>query len=264
MRNISLMILAMMAGACTVKEDRTYCPAWCIVYSDGYVAEGCSGDLTCSVSSDMRGSLDFGTKSFSSFTERGNLVFEVPRNENVFLDLFCGVNTMSLSESALRIPMGCGCDGIYSGHGSVLIPGESGEAGLPLHKDFAALRMTLDVNMPERCELYLRILGNVDGYALPGGLPHKGEFDYRPPGDGKLFHARVPRQYDDSLVLEICRQDDDSTVVQYALGQAMSILGYDWNLPDLEDLDIVITLNELDFDIGITPWEESGTINIIL
>ena len=29
-----------LAAACSVKEDRTFCPAWCVVYSDGYVADG--------------------------------------------------------------------------------------------------------------------------------------------------------------------------------------------------------------------------------
>ena len=90
-----LLIFAIAAAACTVKEDRTFCPAWCVLYSDGHVAEGCSGDLTCNVATDEENSVEFGQKDYSSFTSRGDLVLEIPRNENVYLDVFCGVDEMA-------------------------------------------------------------------------------------------------------------------------------------------------------------------------
>ncbi len=265
MRTLSICVLAVLAAACTVKEDRNWCPALCVVYSDGYVAEGCPGELTCSISSESHGKLDSGTGSISSFSEKGNMVFEVPRNENVFVDVFCGVSTMTLTESALRIPMGFCCDGIYSGHGSLMITGEVGEAGLPIHKDYARLTLVLDAGQDDGDPLYLRILGNVDGYTLPGGRPHRGEFDYRPPEIGSgVFRALIPRQSDDSLTLEICRRDDGSRVALHYLGKSILDLGYDWERPDLMDLDVTISMNELSFGIEIVPWEENDDNNITL
>jgi len=267
MRNriISGIVLALIAVACTVKEDRSYCPALCVVYSDGYVADGCAGDLTYSVTSEGRGNLDAGTGALSNFTEKGNMVFEVPRNENVYVDVFCGVYSMSMADSALRIPLGCSCDRIYSGHGHVLISGEGGEAGLPLHKDFVCLSVRLKSDGLEELPFFLRIRGNVDGYVLPGGSPHRGEFDYRPPEEGKgCFKACIPRQTDDSLRLDICRTDDASTVESCALGKMISAMGFDWTRPDLRDLELTVKLAEVGFEIQIKAWEESGTINIII
>jgi len=258
------MIALLLAAACTVKEDRTYCPALCVVYSDGYLAEGCGGELCYNLVAEQEGVLGYGTGSLSSFTERGKLVFEVPRNENVYVDVFCGQLSMTIGDSALRIPLGCCCDKIYSGHGRVVITGEEGEAGLPLHKDFAQLKLELLLEGEDN-PFFLRILGNVDGYVLPGGLPHKGEFDYRPvEGKDRSFTAIVPRQYDESLILEICHRSDGMPVERYPLGQMIGDKGYDWKQPDLEDLEIFLSFGELGFEIEISPWEESGTINLTI
>ena len=150
MKKLSLLFAILALAACSVKEDRGFCPAWCVVYSDGYVAEGCKGNLTCNVATDLQSSLDFGSREFSCFEHRGDLVLEVPRNEQVYVDVFCGVDEMSLNGAVLAIPMGCCSDNVYSGHGRVFIHGEEGEAGLPLHKDFAEIiryAKSLDLNI---------------------------------------------------------------------------------------------------------------------
>lgn len=265
MRLRELLFLSFFLTACSVKEDRVFCPAWCVVYSDGYVAEGCKGSLTCNVATDEQGCLGYGSKDFSSFAHRGGLVLEVPRNEQVYLDVFCGVDEMALNGSVLAIPMGCCSDCIYSGHGSIVIRGEEGEAGLPLNKDYALISMSVKGDIPGEYPFYFRIIGNVDGYTLPGGTPHRGEFDYSPPEEpGHVFQVRVPRQLDDSLVLEIYHKEEGSLVTRQNLGRMIAQLGYDWTAPDLKDIGLGVDLSEASFTIEVEAWDIIETIKITM
>ena len=154
------MIALAALSACSVKEDRAFCPAWCVVYSDGYVAEGCSGNVTCNVATPWEDIYEYDRSEFSRFYTKGDLVLEVPRNEKLYLDVFCGVDEMDLNGSVLTIPMGFCCDCIYSGHGSIIIRGEEGAAGLPLNKDFALLEMKVAGEIPDEPLFDFRILGN--------------------------------------------------------------------------------------------------------
>ena len=265
MRPLGLLVLALLAAACTVKEDRTFCPAWCVVYSDGYVAEGCNGNLTCSIATGEDRSYEFGRQDYDSFTHKGDLVMEVPRNEEVYVDVFCGLDGMELIGSVLKIPMGYGCDNIYSGHGKVFISGEEGEAGLPLNKDYAVIAMKVNGLLDGEYPFGFRIKGNVDGYELPGGNPHRGEFDFTPKVEkGNIFRAKVPRQLDDSLVMEIFHLDDGAIVTSQELGKIIRDMGYDWTARDLRDIGIGVDVSEASFNIVIEAWDVSETVTIIL
>lgn len=263
-KRILLILMAVLCG-CSVKEDRGFCPAWCVVYSDGYVAEGCTGNLTCNVATDAQSSLGFGSRDFSCFARRGDLVLEVPRNEQVYVDVFCGVEEMELNGSVLAIPMGCCSDCIYSGHGSLFISGEEGETGLPLNKDYTQIMLKVRGAFPDENPFWFRILGNVDGYELPGGKPHRGEFDYSPQEEpGCVFMARLPRQTDDSLLLDIFHKDDGSLVTRQELGRMIRNLGYDWSAPDLKDIVLGIDLSAASFTIEVEEWDISETIKITM
>lgn len=265
MRLRGILFLSFILAACSVKEDRDFCPAWIVVYSNGYVADGCQGSLTCNVSTDGQESIAFGKSDFNSFANRGDLVLEVPRNEQVYVDIFCGLDDMALSGSVLAIPMGCCSDCIYSGHSSVFVRGEEGETGLSLNKDYAQITMSVKGEVPEEYPFYFRIIGNVDGYSLPGGTPHRGEFDYSPNEEpGHLFRVRVPRQLDDSLLLEIYQKEDGSLVTRQELGKMIIQLGYDWSAADLKDIGLGIDMSEASFTINVEAWDIIETIKIIM
>ena len=260
---ISSAFVAAFAAACTVKENRSFCPAWCVIYSNGHVADGCNGELMCSVETEEQGSVEYGNREFSRFTQRGDLVLEVPRNEQVYVDVFCGVRNMEKNGSVLAIPMGFCCDSIYAGHSQVFISGEEGETGLPLNKDYALIEIRVTAGEPVESPFYFRVIGNVDGYELPGGAPHRGEFDYTlAEGRGSVFRALLPRQMDDSLLLDIYNKDDSSLVSRQKLGEILREKGYEWNVPDLPDIGLEIDIYKANFSVSIQEWGISETIRI--
>ena len=178
--------------------------------------------------------------------------------------VFCGLEGMELIGSVLKIPMGCACDNVYSGHGQVFIQGEEGETGLPLNKDYTQITMKVNGIVDGYYPFGFRIRGNVDGYELPGGRPHRGEFDYIPKVEsGNIFRAKVPRQIDDSLVLEIFHLDDGSLVTIQNLGKIIRDMGYDWNARDLKDIGIGVDVSEASFRVVIEAWEISETVTVV-
>lgn len=259
-----MLVLLWMTAAvsCSVKEDRRGCPAWCVVASDGYVADNYQGRLLCSIATDIRSNYGRSREEFADFKNKGDLVFEVPRDENVYVDVFSGVGGMLFGDKVLAISPGECCDSVYAGHSSVFVTGDEVQTELPLNKEFAT--MLLMINGLESSFFSFRIIGNVDGYCIPGGRPHIGRFEYCAPAvEGASCQVRLPRQVDDSLLLEILG-DDGHAVSSIPLGRAIAEQGYDWNAADLRDFAIGVDMRELKFTITIEAWDGSRTITIIL
>lgn len=249
--------------SCSVKEDRRMCPARLVLYSDGHVAEGCGNDFRCSLTSGNDGSRWLDSFGMKAFAIKGDLVYEVPRDESVQLDIYGGIRQMRKSGDILLITPGNSCDSIYSGHAVAYVPGEEGEASTPLNKDFATLTMYL--SGMGNSQFSFRINGNVDGFLIPGGVPHAGKFECIPDlaGDGVLV-CRIPRQLDDSLLLELLNADDGTTATAVALGKTIAEIGYDWLEPDLKDIVIGVDVVRTTFSISVEGWETTETIKIDL
>lgn len=259
-----LLLALTLLAACTVKENRSACPAWCVVASDGHVADNYHGRLLCNIATVARRDYGRSRADFDSFFNRGELLFEVPRNETVYVDVFNGVNGMSLRDSVLLISPGHCCDSIYSGHSSVFVVEDEVETMLPLNKDFATMLLKIN-GLGENGSCICQIRGNVDGYCIPGGRPHTGAFIYKVVmEDGVSCPVRLPRQTDDSLILEIMSPEDGRTLASQPLGKAIAQLGYDWSAQDLRDFAIGVDMKEVRLTITIEAWDGSRTININL
>ena len=259
-----LLFALLLVSACSVKENRSMCPAWCVVASDGHVADNYHGRLLCNIATDRRRDYGRSREDFFNFEHKGNMLFEVPRYETVYVDVFNGINGMSLRDSVLLIAPGHCCDSIYSGHSAVFVEEDEVETMLPLNKNFAT--MLLKVNgLGADASCLCRVRGNVDGYCVPGGRPHSGPFEYMGVlEDGVSYPVRLPRQTDDALTLEIIRAEDGSVAASQPLGRAIMQLGYDWGAVDLRDFAIGLDIREAKFTITIEAWDGSRTININL
>jgi hypothetical protein len=261
---VKLIFAAMLLAGCSVKENREDCPAWCVVASDGYVADNYHGRLLCNLATSVRTDYGRSREDFERFERRGDLLFEVPRRETVWIDVFSGVRGMSLKDTALLISRGHCCDSVYSGHSSVFVENDEVETMLPLNKDFATMLLKIS-GLDNRVAYFFRLTGNVDGYCIPGGRPHSGEFVYSEKIEEGVSHSvRLPRQKDDSLLLEIICEEDGSVATSQPLGKAIAALGYDWTSADLRDFGIGIDIREAKFSIMIEAWDGSRTININL
>lgn len=233
--------------------------------SDGYVAEGCSGMLWCSFSTLQRSAFGRDDFELDSFENRGELVYEIPRAETVFVDVFGGIDAMERHANALLIPECGSCDSLFTGHAWTVISGDEGELAMPLHKDFATLSLVLKGVDASELPFRFVVKGSVDGYCIPGGEPHKGRFECEPVFDGTdTFSLRLPRQPDADLMLELTDLEHGATVIEYRLGRLIAETGFDWSAPDLGDIRLFLTMTELTFTISIEGWDKTENINVNL
>ena len=128
-------------------------------------------------------------------------------------------------------------------------------------KNFCLLNIKLkgDENIDYK-PFSVEVVGNVGGYDL-NGEPFQSEFfvEIDPNMNNKLS-VSLPRQIDNSLVLNI--KDKSGIVRTFALGQYIVECGYDWNRNDLEDIDIELDYVYNTFSLKSKVWDEEFNYNI--
>ncbi len=264
---VLIVMLALGVVSCSVKEDRDVCPAWLVVRSDGHVAEGASlaGGFTYRVSPSFGAPCEIASGTHSEFTSEGR-AFRVPRKHDIFVDVFEGASGMELTDTLLRIPFGSECDALFCGSGTTWVPADDGVLPLPLNRNHAKVTVVLkgDILFPYPYSFVFK--GGVDGYSIPGLAPHHGAFSCR---KGIIAaksgcSARVPRQTDDSLEMELRSISDDSLVHTVPLGLLAAQTGYDWNEPDLKDIRIELDFARSILTLIVGDWTLSTTYLFVI
>ena len=164
------------------------------------------------------------------------------------------------NEFGVVIPYGCECPVLYMASFMVDTWGESCREVVRVHKNYC--RLTVVVEGVDDPPYSLTFKGNVDGYKL-NGLPSEGDFAcVAYPGEEGKLQAGLPRQVDDSLILEV---DDGTTVLKtFALGEYIIKGGYDWTTEELQDLTITLDYQITYIKIAISAWDNEYFYNVIL
>ena len=262
---LSCCVLCVLALSCSIKEDRAGCPAWLTVVSDGHLGEDCeNGVLLVNVKSEKNGYNERSSIAQGPFLGEGKVLL-VPREQRIDVDVIGGIREMELSDSLLRIVPGNDCDCIVSGSGRVKMLSEEGMLALPLNRNYARLVMTF-YNGLDAPEPYLFVLsGNVDGYLLPGMEPHHGCFSFlMNSGPGNNFMARLPRQTDSSVKIEVRRKTDYGLLSEIPVGEILYSLGYDWNSSDLNDIFLVLDFARSSIIVSVEDWVYESLFKITI
>ena len=160
----------------------------------------------------------------------------------------------------LSIPYGCECPSLYMHSFVADTRCERFVQKVDLHKNHCCL--TILVEGCEKLPYSLTLHGNVDGYEIDGE-PSDGEFSCvaYPEHDGEAV-VRLPRQMDDSLILEV---DDGSFVTRYfALGEYLAAGGYDWSEENLQDVTVILDYFLTYVRIVVQGWEQEHVYDVIL
>lgn len=247
-------------NCCSVKENRYDCCAWLSICSDGNIADGFSGNLLFNISDGMDKLIDRSQRNFEQFIGH-NAVFEVPRHEQIRAVAFGGIDKMAVGENALTIAVGNACDSLYKLQGKVLVTDDEYILKTGIHKEFATC--TIKMLSPVDEKLYIRLKGNIDGYGLYDGKPHKGLFLLRPVFDAEgSFTCRIPRQTDESLELELCRSEDDSPIHSFHIGKTILSMNYDWKENNLKDIKLSIDFIESRILVTVEEWTVAMNVEL--
>ena len=240
---------------CSVKEDREQCP--CLLrldLSDVDTSVVKSADLFLSSS----GGYEF-SETLELAYSGGIYETEVPQG-NVDVWLYSGADNVHIGTEGLIIPYGDDCPPVYM-HSSVVVAlGEQVNETVVMQKNHCLL--TVYVKSEEPFPYSLCFKGTVSGYGT-NGKPLEGGFEYSvSPSPDNVCEVCLPRQVDDSLILEI---SDDSDVLRiFTLGEYISAAGYDWNEKNLRDVTVGIDFVVSQFIIAVSEWDETHVYEVVI
>ena len=246
MRLAAILGIVFILSGCSVKENREECP--CLLVLDFAASDSLAqGPLNVAVLSD------------------GGLMHSgiIPNvDEDYVMNVPKGVLNVNVwkGDSDLCIPYGCECPSVYMNVFEADTRCEKLVKQVQLHKNHC--RLTVMVEGYEKMPYSLTLYGNVDGYELDG-MPSEGAFSCVAYPDGMAgAQALLPRQNDNSLMLEV--DDGNFLTRRFALGEYLAAGGYDWNAESLSDVTIILDYYVTRVKIIVQDWENEYTYNVIL
>ena len=243
---LRLLLPLLLVPSCSVKENRTACPC------------GLTLDLT---GLPVRPVVLSVTGEGYSWTEVVHadtvLVLPVPKGE-VAVSAVGGA--LAEGDGSVRIPAGEEAPPLYLFYDAISTGSEQVVLPVKLHKQFCTLELSFKGPPGYGPPFEVAVEGFYGGWEADGG-PAPGSFSRRllPGSDGRAA-LRLPRQGDDSLLMDIVFSDQ--MVRTFALGSYIAAAGYDWSAPDLEDLTLQVDISLTSVTISSDLWSRTEDIEL--
>lgn len=258
-----------LVPSCSVLEDRDDCPVR-IRFTEEFNPHRVNGDMWFSayeggsaLSQNYKASMDeYMTRAVVPSVRKG-------RSTVSFVE---GVRVMTFeSDSLLQIPYGNECDPVFAMKESFDTDLEEWYLRDSLLKQYARVKVNM-VNKENVAYPYrLRVRGNVDGFMLRSLKPHEGRFYYIPEmRENSRFEFNVPRQYDNSLYLEVWGKENNALLEPETLlgiirlGDYIALTDYNWNDRCLKDIELRLDFATLRMYIIVDDWEEGFSLTVTI
>jgi hypothetical protein len=240
---------------CSVKEDRERCP--CLLRLDLSYVDTSAVNVADLFLSGPEG-YEF-SESLELNSCDGEYDILVPQGE-VSVWLYSGLDGESAGAEGLKIPYGEDCPPVYMHSSVVAASGEFVTETVHMRKNHCIL--TVYVKSEELFPYSFRFSGGVNGYGVRGE-PSEGAFSYSVnPDQDNMCVVCLPRQVDDSLMLEIV--DDSDVLRRFTLGEYISEAGYDWREEDLRDVTVGIDFVVSQFTIAVSDWDDTHVYDVVI
>lgn len=266
---------------CSVKEDRDLCPCTLVLEFHREDAERLQDGVTVC----MRGYSDdvfslcdtlLAGRAASSggpdtVSVKWSYSYVVPKGD---IDLAVAYSADGLAGELnssgrwIEIDEGRPCPSIWTCCEKVSARADRVTVPVRLHKNFCRIDIQVRDVDGEEFPFKLRVRGNVNGYGLDG-KPARGAFlcdaersETESAGSGHGYAVTVPRQTDDSLILEIVT--GDGVAKSFAIGNYIASSGYDWTSADLKDICLEIDYARTVISFTIDKWTHSEQFEVVI
>lgn len=258
-------VAAVMCQGCSIKEDRSLCP--CSFDLDFSQVERQVAEMTEVSVKAADGFLYYDPEAGEGIVEESrdgvpSLLYniKVPK-ESLEVTVVYGADGLFSPDSGILIPLGDECPPVYMHYSEVNAFSEQHTEEVRLGKDYCRIRinmLTSDKDYPFR----LTVRGNVCGIrpdrsVVPGDFSFGFTLDDT--GQGEV---RVPRQTDNSLILQIL--EDETVLREFALGEYIAETGYSWTDENLEDIEVSIDYAHSDISINVESWAGSFEFDVVI
>lgn len=244
-----------MMAACSVKEDRGECPCTLVLDFTELDGEKIKSVNVIAVSAD--GFVLNDCVGAEAFGEK--YVRNVPHGL-IQVSVWSGDTRGVYGDNIVHIPYGMECPPVYLHSFIADTRGELCSEKVLLNKNYCGLTVMMadGTYLPYS----LTFKGGINGYNV-SGQPSSGEFScVAYPSDNGDSKALLPRQLDNSLILEV--DDGVPHLKKFAIGEYLDQAGYDWTLPSLEDVTVVLDYSLTSVTIQIAGWDKEEVYNIVL
>lgn len=254
-RFCSRICVLFVFACCSVKEDRTVCP--CRLFLDMSEVDKDIIEYASIFLTDSDGFVFNDLVIGQSLGEE--YYVDVP---HACIDVWVsyGAGDVAVGQDGLIVDSGDEFPEIYMHHSSVNAVEYSLKERIILNKEYCNITLCLSTNgeFPYRLEMK----GNVNGYCADGTLS-RGDFSYQMKLDDKgECEVSVPRQYDNSLRLEVC--DDTGVLRVFALGEYISASGYDWSAQNLRDLTVSLDYSLTNVSFVVEGWDNEYYYKVVI
>lgn len=282
---------------CSVKEDRDLCPCTLVLEFPGEDAERLQDGVTVCMRGYSGGEDGFslcdtistGQPASGGAPDGVSYSYVVPKGD---IDLAVAYSADGLagelnsSGKWIEIDEGRPCPSIWTCCEKVSARSDRVTVPVRLHKNFCRIDIQVRDVDGEEFPFKLRVRGNVNGYGLDG-KPARGAFlcdaesaetegsgfgtESEVSGSGTAsentglghgYAVTVPRQTDDSLILEIVTCD--GVAKSFAIGNYIASSGYDWTSADLKDICLEIDYARTVISFTIDKWTHSEQFEVVI
>jgi len=262
-----LNVWAVALSCSTILEDRSDCPCILTVNTSeipkvtGTPFPVESGNLAIDLISE-EGSPVLVQKAVKDMETRGKDEYgtRIPRGIATICSSIGGTHYRSTSDNRAKVlAEGYEADSIFVHHSVVDCSGETAYDTLKVHKEWCTVTIHLAGGIPGK-RYSFGINGKWNGFSTGApAVPVEGSFRCETRQlSGNIFQARVPRQGDDSLILDFHEDDGMGMhkyrIASFPLGEIIYKTGFDWLRRDLYDVDITIDRSSMEIGIEVCPW----------
>lgn len=282
---------------CSVKEDRDLCPCALVLEFPGEDAERLQEGVTVCMRGYSDGEDGFslcdtllaGQPASGGALDGVSYSYVVPKGD---IDLAVAYSADGLAGELnssgrwIEINEGRPCPSVWTCCEKVSARADRVTVPVRLHKNFCRIDILVRDVDGKVFPFRLRVRGNVNGYGLDG-KPARGPFlcdaertetedkesgtesedadsgtvsNYT--GSGHEYAVTVPRQTDDSLILEIIA--DDGIAKSFSIGNYIASSGYDWTSADLKDICLEIDYARTSISFTIDKWTHSEQFEVVI
>lgn len=258
---IAVAAVAALLSSC-IKENRSDCPCWLDIHVRE--CDPIARDLTIAAYNNGRiFSETIDIQDYPDYYEH------TVRKGTVEVTAYAGRVYQTEHMDTLRIRRGYQCDSIFSHHSTVECYYEFAHDTVRLHKQFSTVFLKMENPDGGRYPFRLVVKGNVNGIRVSDSEPVLGVFEHelQERGEGE-FRFRIPRQIDDSLVMEV--YDGDGVLVETLpfgeeIARHMKDEGsFTWRSLDLGDIYIGVDYSRTIASVLVNAWTPGDSFQVII
>lgn len=250
--------MAMLAPACSVKEDRIECPVYVTVLTDQFVIRGMNEGKVSFSSSHV---IDREDISFLTFLRDGYRQ-ACPR-DFARVAIFSGAENYTLTEESMMVLPGRQAGLLWAYGESFSANSDEYVVDAEPHKQYCLVQFLFDqsVTAPPDYNWRFRIKAACSGMDIYTLEPLEGEYSCCVgPNAVGAWYGVIPRQKANDLLLEVFLPDADNEQegrVDYVidLGKKFEALGYDWTAEDLRDVSVSVGFASMGVTVSVQDWE---------